>query len=102
MKKFDFKKLLPHLVAFAIFLVVAMVYCKPAFDGKVVSQHDTQGWRGMSQQSMEFHDQHGYYPLWTNSMFSGMPAYQIAFDAKTSIHVGYIEKVFFLGMPKPV
>ncbi len=102
MKKIDFKRILPHLVAIAIFLLVSIVYCKPVFDGKVVSQHDTQAWRGMSQQSMEFHDKYGYYPLWTNSMFSGMPAYQIAFDAKTNINVGHIEKVFFLGMPKPV
>ena len=102
MNKMNFKKLLPHILAVVIFLIISIVYCKPAFDGKVVSQHDTQGWRGMSQQSMEYHEKYGTYPLWTNSMFSGMPAYQIAFDAKTRIHVGTIEKVFFLGLPQPV
>lgn len=102
MKQFEFKRLLPHLIAIAIFIIVAIVYCKPAFDGKVVAQHDTQGWRGMSQQSVEFHDKHGYYPLWTNSMFSGMPAYQIAFDAKTHIQIGYLSKILTLGLPQPV
>lgn len=102
MKKFDFRFLLPHVIAIVIFLIVAIVYCKPALQGKVVQQHDTQGWRGMSQQSMEFHEKNGYYPLWTNSMFSGMPAYQIAFDPRTKITVGYLHYVFTLGLPKPI
>jgi hypothetical protein len=102
MKNFKFKKLVPHLIAIAIFLIVAVVYCKPALQGKVVSQQDIKEWRGMSQQSVEFHDKYGYYPLWTNSMFSGMPAYQIAFDARTKIQVGYLDSIFRLGLPKPV
>ena len=102
MKKIDFKKILPHLIAVVIFLIVAVIYCKPALEGKVVQQHDTQGWRGMSQQSLEFKEKYGFYPLWTNSMFSGMPAYQIAMDARTHILVGYIEPVIMLGLPKPI
>jgi len=102
MKKFDFKLILPHLVAVIIFLIVAIVYCKPALQGKVVEQHDIQGWRGMSQQLIEFKEKYGYYPLWTNSMFSGMPAYQIAFDSKTHVQVGYVQPVLTLGLPIPV
>ena len=102
MKKIDFKKIFPHLIAVTIFLIVAVIYCKPALEGKVVLQHDTQGWRGMSQQSLEFKEKYGYYPLWTNSMFSGMPAYQVAMDARTHILVGYIEPVITLGLPKPI
>ena len=102
MKNFNFKKILPHIVAVIIFLIVAVVYCKPALQGKVVTQHDIQGWRGMSQQSVEFHDKYGYYPLWTNSMFSGMPAYQIAFDSRTKLQVGYLDPILKLGLPKPI
>jgi len=75
MKNPNFKKILPHIIAIVIFLLVAVIYCKPALQGKVVQQLDTQGWRGMAQQSFEFKDKYGHYPLWTNSMFSGMPAY---------------------------
>jgi hypothetical protein len=102
MKNFNFKKLLPHIAAIVIFLIVAVVYCKPALEGKVVAQHDIQGWRGMSQQSVEFKEKHGHWPLWTNSMFSGMPAYQIALDARTNITVGYIGSVITLGLPDPI
>jgi len=101
MKNFNFKKILPHLIAVIIFLVVAVIYCKPALQGKVVIQHDTQGWRGMAQQSFEFKEKYGHYPLWTNSMFSGMPAYQIAMDARTNISVGYLSKIVTLELPVP-
>jgi hypothetical protein len=101
MKNFNFKRLLPHLIAVIIFLIVALIYCKPALQGKVVIQHDTQGWRGMAQQSFEFKEKYGHYPLWTNSMFSGMPAYQIAMDARTNISVGYLSKILTLGLPVP-
>ena len=102
MSKINFKKILPHLVAIGIFLLVAVLYCKPTLEGKVVSQHDVQGWRGMSQQSKLFQEKNGYYPLWTNSMFGGMPAYQIAFDARTKLQVGYLDAIINLGLPKPI
>jgi Predicted membrane protein len=100
--KIDFKKILPHLIAVAIFLIVAIAYCKPALEGKVVYQPDVQGWRGMSQQSMEFHEKYGYYPLWVKSMFSGMPGYQIYLDGKNKIQVGYLDSILSLGLPKPI
>jgi len=102
MKNFNFKKILPHLIAIAIFLIVAVIYCKPALQGKVVQQSDIQGWRGMAQQSFEFKDKYGHWPLWTNSMFSGMPAYQIALDSRTKISVGYLASVITLGLPVPI
>jgi hypothetical protein len=102
MKNINFKKILPHFIAVIIFLIVAVIYCKPALEGKVVIQHDMQGWRGMSQQSVEFKEKYGYYPLWTNSMFSGMPAYQIDLDARNKVSVGYAQSILTLGLPKPI
>ena len=101
MKNFSFKKILPHLIAVIVFLVVAVVYTKPAFQGKVPQQSDTQQWHAMAQQSFEFKDKYGHFPLWTNSMFSGMPAYQIAFDPRTKITVGYLTSIVTLGLPVP-
>src|SRR5882724_10446002 len=48
------KKILPHLIAFGVFAVVAVVYCKPALDGKVLNQSDVIEHKGMAQQSEEF------------------------------------------------
>jgi hypothetical protein len=100
--KFDFKKLLPHIIAVVIFLLVAVIFCKPALEGKVVYQHDLQGWRGMVQQSLEFKEKHGHYPLWTNSLFSGMPAYQIMMEGSHKISMGYLEYIIGAGLPQPI
>ncbi len=100
--KFDFKKFLPHLVAVVVFLIVAVVFCKPALEGKVVFQHDLQGWRGMVQQSIEFREKFGHYPLWTNSLFSGMPAFQIAMEGTYKLSLVYLEQVINLGLPQPI
>lgn len=93
----------PHAVAVIVFLLVAVFYCKPIFDGMVVSQHDTQGWQGMAQQSIEFKEKYGHYPYWTNSQFSGMPGYQVAFETPNKISIGVLHNyIFTLGLPKPV
>ena len=59
------KKILPHAIALAVFIIVAVVYCKPALQGKVLSQSDVIEHKGMAQQSEEFKTKHGYYPKWT-------------------------------------
>jgi len=102
MKSPFLKKALPHFIAIGIFLIVAIVYCAPALQGKVVNQHDVLGWKGMAQQSFEYKEQHGRFPLWTNSMFSGMPAYNIAMDQDYPIKLGYVYNVLSLGLPNPI
>ncbi|HLK27201.1 MAG TPA: YfhO family protein [Puia sp.] len=95
------KKALPHIIAIAVFLIVAVVYCKPAFDGKVVSQSDVVGWKSMAQQSFEYKEKNGHFPLWTESAFSGMPTYTIALDATSKIAIGYFYYLLTLGLPSP-
>ena len=95
------KKALPHIVAIIVFLIVSVAYNKTAFEGKVLRQADVQGYTGMARQSQEFKEKHGHFPLWTESMFSGMPAYNIAMDATSSITIGYLNRIFYFT-PKPV
>jgi hypothetical protein len=94
--------MLPHLGAIAIFLLISIIYCKPALEGKVLNAHDNQGWKGMAQQSFEHKEKYGRFPLWTNSMFSGMPAYQIAMDQDYPVSIQYLSYIFTLGLPKPI
>lgn len=96
-----FKKALPHLIAIVVFLIIAVVYCQPAFQGKVVSQTDIQGWKGMAQQSFEYKEKYGHMPYWITSMFSGMPSYQTAFEPPVTLSVVYFHHIFTLGLPKP-
>jgi len=96
------KKALPHVIAVVLFLVVAIVYCKPALQGMVVNQLDTQGYRGMAQQSFEYKEKYGHFPLWTESMFGGMPAYMIALEQRSPVTLGYLTYVLTLGLPAPI
>ena len=101
MKKFSWKPLLPHLIAIAIFLVVSVIYCLPALKGMMVNMHDLLGAKGMAQQSWNFKEKYGYIPNWTNSMFGGMPGYQILFEQTTKITLAYFHTLFTLGLPDP-
>ncbi|MGG9972419.1 YfhO family protein [Ferruginibacter sp. SUN002] len=104
MKKIEFKVFVPHIIAVVTFLLLSIVFTKPALNGMVVQQHDVQQVKAMQQQSYEFQKKYGHMPYWTNSMFGGMPAYQIAFEPKNgSIYtVGLAHNILTLGLPKPV
>jgi hypothetical protein len=99
---FDFKKLIPHAIAVIVFVIVAIAYCKPALDGQVLNASDNIGWKGMAQQSFEKREQFGRFPNWTNSMFGGMPTYQIAMEATHKVLFGYVDRILTLGLPKPI
>jgi len=71
------KSFLPHLAALAIFITAAVFYFSPQFSGKIVSQGDIIGYRGMSEELRQFKAATGEESLWTNAMFVGMPSYQI-------------------------
>jgi len=97
-----FKSALPHLIAVAIFAIVAIVYCKPALEGKVLQQSDITQWKGMAQDAMNYKDQFGTTPLWTNNMFGGMPAYQITGIPGISFSIGILDQFFTLNLPEPI
>ena len=101
MKKINWSKITPHLIAIGIFLIVAVIYCKPALQGKVLQQGDIIHWKGMAQNSFKYKETHGHFPLWTNGLFSGMPAYQIAMDPQNPFNIIYIHKVLSLFLGKP-
>ena len=81
--KIDWKKILPYVVGVVVFIAVAMVYCAPALQGKVLVQGDVNNWKGAAQEARTFYQEEGYSPWWTNSMFSGMPTYQITGSMRT-------------------
>ncbi|HEY0040254.1 MAG TPA: hypothetical protein VGB71_06300, partial [Flavisolibacter sp.] len=101
MKKGLLAKLLPHIIAVIIFLLVAVLYCQPALEGKVVNQSDVTHWKGAIHQSQVYQETHGEYPLWTNALFSGMPAFQIGMPGNNLLP-WYVHEFVTLGLPKPI
>ncbi|MEO8150673.1 MAG: YfhO family protein [Bacteroidia bacterium] len=97
---FDFKKILPHLIAIVIFAVLVFAYFMPLFQGKSLAQHDIAQWQGMSKSIADFRTKTGQEPLWTNSMFSGMPAYQISVLYPANL-MSYVNSIISLGLTAP-
>src|SRR5215203_2745748 len=102
MNKSLVSKLLPHFIAVAVFLIVAVVFCKPTIEGKVLQQSDIVQWKAMAQNSFNYKEKHGEFPLWTNGMFSGMPAYQIAMEPKVVVSPLWFHGLATLWLPKPI
>lgn len=100
MKTFSFKQILPYLAAVVLFLVITFVYFSPLLEGKQMQQSDIVHHRGMAKEIMDFRERTGTEPLWTNSMFGGMPAYQISTVYKGN-QLGFLDKVITLGLPLP-
>jgi hypothetical protein len=74
----NLKKLIPHIVAIIIFIILNLVMYWPLFmENKELNQNDVIQGKSANQEINEFREQTGEEALWTNSMFSGMPAYLI-------------------------
>jgi hypothetical protein len=71
------QKFYPFIAAIIVFLLISLFYCSPVFQGKVIYQSDVLQAVGMQKEMQDYHNKTGDYTLWTNSMFGGMPAYQI-------------------------
>ncbi|MFN5555668.1 MAG: hypothetical protein ACK48F_05625, partial [Chryseotalea sp.] len=93
---------MPHALACAVFIAVTVVFFSPIFfDGKTVKQHDIQQFQGSAKEIIDYRKQTGEEALWTNSMFSGMPAYLISTQWSAQ-PITYIKKILTAGFPSPV
>ena len=68
----------PYILAIVLFMVISVIYFSPVLEGKKLQSSDGAQFKGMSKEIVDFREQAGTEPLWTNSMFGGMPAYQIS------------------------
>jgi hypothetical protein len=101
MKKGILPAILPHLIAVIVFLVVAVLYCKPALQGDVLVQSDVTQWKGSMQNSLDYKAEHGTLPLWTNGLFSGMPTFQIGYPSNNTVP-WLVHDLLTLYLPKPI
>ena len=86
------------IVAFAI---ITLVYFSPITQGKRLKQHDIEMYKGMSQEIVDFKAKTGEQSLWTNSMFGGMPAWNIGVPQNSNL-MTYINRILAAGFPHPI
>ncbi|MDD3077873.1 MAG: YfhO family protein [Paludibacter sp.] len=95
MNKQVLSKFTPHIVAVLLFTIISFFYFKPVLEGKQLIGHDTESWMYMAKETIDYNESHDDITLWTNSMFGGMPTYQISMTQPYNI-MNYVEKVIQL------
>ncbi|MCL2727185.1 MAG: hypothetical protein FWD56_02230, partial [Bacteroidales bacterium] len=98
----NLKKWIPHICAIPLFVALAYAYTPDVLKGKVVNQSDIAAWHGMSREIVS-HNQanpNDEPTLWTNSMFSGMPAVTISVVYKGDF-TKYLYDLLFWGERPP-
>ena len=90
----------PHVLAVLFFVVLAVAYFAPiVFEHQTLAQHDMAQFQGGAHKVQEWAQAHGgHEPLWTNSMFSGMPTYLISIHFPGDLFV-YLQRAVTLGLP---
>jgi hypothetical protein len=92
----------PHVLAVLFFVVLAVAYFAPiVFNHQTLAQHDITQFQGGAHETQQWAAEHGHEPLWTNSMFSGMPTYLISVHFPGDLFV-YVQKAVALGLPAVV
>ena len=100
MNSIPWKRLVPVLGAVALFYALTLTYFCPVLEGKGLVQHDIKQWKGMAQEVNEHRDATGEEALWTGSMFSGMPSYQIMVKWTANL-LSVADDAFHGFLPRP-
>ena len=95
------KSLLPDLLAILFFVALSFAYfAKPASEGLVLTGHDHSGGAGASSEMEAYRKSHdGERTRWTNTLFSGMPTYQMAPSYPSTEKLTKVESVYKLWLP---
>jgi len=95
------KKVIWIALCVVAFALITMVYFSPVLQGKRLKQHDIEMYKGMSQEIVDFKAKTGEQSLWTNSMFGGMPAWNIGVPQNSNL-MTYVNRLFTVGFPHPI
>ena len=94
------KKLLTYIAIFAFFMIFSALYFSPLLQGKILLQGDIMNFVGVSHEVTTNYENTGESALWTNSMFGGMPTYQVAvYDSGNLFEK--VNKMLGLFLPRP-
>ena len=100
MNKTALAKFTPHLSAILLFIVVSFFTFTPVLEGKQLIGHDIQSWMCAAKETLDFNKTHDQPTLWSDSMFGGMPNYQISMIQPNNV-LQYLERVLMM-FPSPV
>lgn len=95
-----FKRILPDIVVVILFAVISFAYFFPAaIEGRILSQHDSVAGIGAGEEAKEYLKRTGERTRWTNSIFGGMPTYQMSPSYDSTDTLKGVEKIYHLYLP---
>ena len=95
-----FKKLLPDVIVVILFAVISFAYFFPAVtEGRILAQHDAVAGIGSGQESKEYMEKTGERTRWTNSIFGGMPTYQMSPSYDSTRTLSFLQNIYHLFLP---
>ena len=95
MNKTVLTKFAPHIAAFLLFVCISFMYFSPVLEGKQFLGQDTEHWMSMAKETIDYNNTHNDVTLWTNSMFGGMPTYQISMNQPYNL-IKYVEDLIHI------
>lgn len=95
------KKYFGDAISVAVFVLISVLYFMvPLRDGLVLGGHDHTGGVGAGAEMEQYRrEHHGERTRWTNTLFSGMPTYQMAPSYDSTDTLATVKKVYMLGLP---
>jgi len=94
------KKCLPDAIVIVIFAVISFAYFfVPVSQGKILFRHDSQASVGLGQELTQYEQCTGEVTRWTNSVFSGMPTYQISPSYNSTDGLSAVMSAYHLWLP---
>ncbi|MBL7827739.1 MAG: hypothetical protein JNJ57_14000 [Saprospiraceae bacterium] len=94
----DFKKFIPHVsAALILFAVAALFFAPNFFSGRALPQSDNEKARAIQTEIQDYIKKEGRAPLWTNSLFGGMPSFQIYTTPKGNLTQPLAKAAFLFG-----
>lgn len=94
------KKCLPDAIVIVIFAVISFAYFfVPVSQGKILFRHDSQASVGLGQELTQYEQHTGEVTRWTNSVFSGMPTYQISPSYNSTDGLSAVMSAYHLWLP---
>lgn len=98
------RSVVTFVLAILAFAAISWIYFSPSVsNGYVLQQGDVMQGVANGQEAKEYKEAHdGEVTRWTNSLFGGMPTFQIAPSYESNSIINTIGKVLTLGLPQPV
>lgn len=89
-------------ISMAIMAIIALAFFSPdAMQGHVLQQHDMMQGAANGQEIKAYKEASGIDSYWTNSLFSGMPTFQISPTYESNALMRWVNTLYGLGLPSP-